>query len=60
MVGTVYLAPTPGDKPFVEMGQRVKAGDTLCVIEAMKMLNQIEADKAAYYQRRLSGKWSTG
>ncbi len=46
MVGTVYLAPSPGSKPFVEIGQRVKIGDTLCIIEAMKMFNQVEADKA--------------
>jgi acetyl-CoA carboxylase biotin carboxyl carrier protein len=46
MVGTVYLSPSPGAKPFVQVGQAVKAGDTLCLIEAMKMFNQIEADKA--------------
>jgi acetyl-CoA carboxylase biotin carboxyl carrier protein len=46
MVGTVHLAPSPGSKPFVEIGQRVKVGDTLCIIEAMKMFNQVEADKA--------------
>lgn len=46
MVGTVYLSPSPGAKPFVEVGQVVKAGDTLCLIEAMKMFNQIEADRA--------------
>lgn len=46
MVGTVYLAPSPGAKAFVEVGQSVKSGDTLCLIEAMKMFNQIEADKA--------------
>jgi acetyl-CoA carboxylase biotin carboxyl carrier protein len=46
MVGTVYLSPSPGAKKFVEAGQTVKAGDTLCLIEAMKMFNQIEADKA--------------
>ncbi|SEP10792.1 acetyl-CoA carboxylase biotin carboxyl carrier protein [Aquisalimonas asiatica] len=46
MVGTFYRAPAPGAKPFVEVGQQVKVGDTLCIIEAMKMLNQIEADKA--------------
>ncbi|ANB02153.1 acetyl-CoA carboxylase biotin carboxyl carrier protein [Ectothiorhodospira sp. BSL-9] len=46
MVGTFYLAPTPGAKSFVEVGQSVEEGDTLCIIEAMKMLNQIEADKA--------------
>ncbi len=46
MVGTFYRAPTPGAKPFVEIGDRVNVGDTLCIIEAMKILNQIEADKA--------------
>ena len=46
MVGTFYEAPAPGQKPFVEIGQSVQVGDTLCIIEAMKMLNQIEADKA--------------
>ncbi len=46
MVGTFYRAPLPGAKPFVEVGQRVNVGDTLCIIEAMKILNQIEADKA--------------
>ena len=46
MVGTFYRAPSPGAKAFVEVGQRVNVGDTLCIIEAMKMLNQIEADKA--------------
>lgn len=46
MVGTFYRAPTPGAKSFVEMGSRVNAGDTLCIIEAMKILNQIEADKS--------------
>jgi len=45
MVGTVYLAPSPGAKKFVEVGQAVKIGDTLCLIEAMKMFNQIEADR---------------
>ncbi|MES0873547.1 acetyl-CoA carboxylase biotin carboxyl carrier protein [Sinimarinibacterium thermocellulolyticum] len=46
MVGTFYRAPSPGAKPFVEVGQTVKPGQVLCIIEAMKMLNQIEADKA--------------
>ncbi len=46
MVGTFYRAPSPGAKPFVEAGQAVNVGDTLCIIEAMKMLNQIEADIA--------------
>ena len=45
MVGTFYRAPSPGAKPFIEIGQHVETGDTLCIIEAMKMLNQIEADK---------------
>ncbi len=46
MVGTFYTSSTPGAKPFVEIGQKVNVGDTLCIIEAMKILNQIEADKA--------------
>lgn len=45
MVGTFYRTPTPDAKPFVEVGQKVNAGDTLCIVEAMKMMNQIEADK---------------
>lgn len=44
MVGTFYRASAPGAKPFVEVGQSVKAGDTLCIIEAMKLLNEIESD----------------
>ena len=46
MVGTFYSGPAPGAKPFVEVGTEVKPGDTLCVIEAMKMMNQIESDRA--------------
>ena len=46
MVGTFYSAPAPGAKPFVDIGSEVKAGDVLCIIEAMKMMNQIESDKA--------------
>ncbi|GAA3537198.1 acetyl-CoA carboxylase biotin carboxyl carrier protein [Zobellella aerophila] len=46
MVGTFYRAPSPGAKNFAEVGQSVKAGDTLCIVEAMKMMNQIEADKS--------------
>jgi len=46
MVGTFYRSPSPGAKAFVEVGQTVKAGQVLCIIEAMKMLNQIESDKA--------------
>jgi len=45
MVGTFYRTPSPGAKPFVEVGQSVNAGDTLCIIEAMKLLNEIEADQ---------------
>jgi len=46
MVGTFYESPSPNSKPFVGIGQRVEVGDTLCIIEAMKILNQIEADRA--------------
>jgi len=46
MVGTFYSAPAPGAKAFVEIGSEVKPGDVLCIIEAMKMMNQIESDKA--------------
>jgi acetyl-CoA carboxylase biotin carboxyl carrier protein len=46
MVGTMYRAPAPDQPPFVEIGKTVQVGDTLCIVEAMKMLNQIEADKA--------------
>jgi acetyl-CoA carboxylase biotin carboxyl carrier protein len=46
MVGTFYSASAPGAKPFVDIGSEVKAGDVLCIIEAMKMMNQIESDKA--------------
>ncbi|MBI3901556.1 MAG: acetyl-CoA carboxylase biotin carboxyl carrier protein [Nitrosomonadales bacterium] len=46
MVGSFYRSPSPGAKVFVEVGQSVSAGDTLCIIEAMKLLNEIESDKA--------------
>jgi len=46
MVGTFYASPTPGAKPFVEVGQEVRVGQVLCVIEAMKMMNQIESERA--------------
>lgn len=46
MVGTLYRAPTPDAPPFIEVGAKVNVGDTLCIVEAMKMMNQIEADKA--------------
>ncbi|HAA45809.1 MAG: acetyl-CoA carboxylase biotin carboxyl carrier protein [Halomonas sp. 54_146] len=45
MVGTFYRSPAPGAKSFVEVGDTVKQGDTICIIEAMKMMNQIEADR---------------
>jgi acetyl-CoA carboxylase biotin carboxyl carrier protein len=46
MVGTYYSSPAPGAKVFVELGSEVKVGQTLCIIEAMKMMNQIESDRA--------------
>ncbi len=45
MVGTFYRSSSPGAKPFVEVGDSIKAGETICIIEAMKILNEIEADK---------------
>ena len=45
MVGTFYRAASPGAKPFVEIGQKVNEGDTLCIVEAMKILNEIESEK---------------
>lgn len=53
MVGTFYRAPTPGAKSFVDEGQSVDSGDTLCIIEAMKILNQIESDKAGKIKKIL-------
>ena len=46
MVGTFYRAPSPSSPPFVEIGKHVKVGDPVCIVEAMKMMNQIEADHA--------------
>ena len=46
MVGTFYRSPSPGSPSFIEVGKSVKAGDVICIIEAMKMMNQIEADKS--------------
>jgi acetyl-CoA carboxylase biotin carboxyl carrier protein len=50
MVGTFYRSPSPGAPVFAEVGQQVKVGDVICLIEAMKMMNQIEADKAGTIQ----------
>lgn len=53
MVGTFYRAPSPDAKPFVEEGDQVSVGDTLCIVEAMKILNQIESDKAGTIKKIL-------
>jgi acetyl-CoA carboxylase biotin carboxyl carrier protein len=53
MVGTFYRSSSPGSKPFVEVGQQVSVGDTLCIIEAMKILNQIESDKTGTVKKIL-------
>jgi acetyl-CoA carboxylase biotin carboxyl carrier protein len=53
MVGTFYRSPSPGSAPFVDEGQKVKAGDTLCIIEAMKILNQIESERTGTVRRIL-------
>ncbi|MBH2009924.1 MAG: acetyl-CoA carboxylase biotin carboxyl carrier protein [Xanthomonadaceae bacterium] len=54
MVGTFYRSSSPGSNPFVEIGSVVKEGDTVCIIEAMKILNEIEADKSGTVTRILS------
>lgn len=54
MVGTFYRASSPGSNPFVEVGSVIKEGDTICIIEAMKILNEIEADKSGTVTRILS------
>lgn len=54
MVGTFYVASAPGDRPFVSPGTRVQTGDTLCIIEAMKILNQIEADASGVVKEVLA------
>lgn len=53
MVGTFYRSPSPDAKPFVEVGDTVAVGDTLCIIEAMKLLNEIESDKAGVVKKIL-------
>lgn len=54
MVGTFYRSSSPGSKAFVDVGQRVNVGDTLCIVEAMKMMNQIEADKSGVVRQILA------
>jgi acetyl-CoA carboxylase biotin carboxyl carrier protein len=53
MVGTAYLAPSPGEKPFIDVGSQVRQGDTLLIVEAMKTMNQIPAPKAGKVTRIL-------
>jgi len=55
MVGTFYAAASPGAKPFVEIGDEVKVGQVLCIIEAMKMMNQIESDRAGRVTSVMAG-----
>lgn len=54
MVGTFYRASSPGAKPFVDVGTEIKEGETICIIEAMKILNEIEADKSGKVTRILA------
>jgi acetyl-CoA carboxylase biotin carboxyl carrier protein len=51
MVGTAFLSPEPGAKPFIEVGKAVKAGDTLCIVEAMKVMNPITAPAAGIVKK---------
>lgn len=53
MVGTFYRSSAPGAKPFIEIGQNINAGETLCIIEAMKLLNEIEADQSGVVKKAL-------
>ena len=53
MVGTFYLSASPGSKPFVEVGSVIKEGEPICIIEAMKIMNEIEADKSGTIKRIL-------
>jgi len=54
MVGTFYRSSSPGAKPFIEVGSEVKEGETLCIVEAMKILNEIESDKSGVVKRILA------
>ena len=51
MVGTAYMSPEPGSKPFIEVGDAVKAGDTLCIVEAMKVMNPITAPEGGVIKK---------
>jgi acetyl-CoA carboxylase biotin carboxyl carrier protein len=53
MVGTFYRSASPGAKPFVDVGTSIKEGDTVCIVEAMKILNEIDADKTGTIKRIL-------
>jgi len=53
MVGSMYIAPTPGAKAFIDVGQQVNVGDTICIIEAMKMFNEVKSDFAGTLKARL-------
>ncbi len=55
MVGTFYEAPSPGSPPFVEIGSRIKVGDTLCIIESMKMMNQVKSEISGIVEAILVG-----
>ena len=59
MVGTFYRSASPGSKAFVDVGQSVNSGDTLCIIEAMKLLNEIEAGQGRDHQSHPGREWST-
>jgi acetyl-CoA carboxylase biotin carboxyl carrier protein len=59
MVGTFYRSSSPGAKPFIEIGSPIKEGETICIIEAMKILNEIEADKSGRSCARTARRWST-
>ena len=54
MVGTFYMSPSPGSPAFIEVGKHVKVGDPICIVEAMKMMNQIEADKSGVIEAILA------
>ena len=57
MVGTFYLKPTPNSKPYVEVGETIKKGETLCIIEAMKLMNEIESEFSGKNRRNTCKRW---